>query len=152
LRFHCNLYRYAADVSKAAAEINRAAAPVVKKSADLVARELSKDVDSTLKAAAGAIKSSGIDVEPLVGASKQAGSAAKEAVNTAEPVFLKAFGDAVSFVQHLDSAVITAASAVGIVAVATAPLWVPAAAKAVRGYAVGLYKLKIQFTHSLQAA
>lgn len=130
------------DVSKAAAELNKVAAPVVKRELDVVTRELSKDLDSTLKAAQGVIKSSGIDVEPLVGASKQVGSVAKEAVNTAEPAVFKAFNDAVNFVQHLDGAVITAASAVGIVAVATAPLWVPRAIKAVRGYAGGISAIK----------
>ena len=125
----------ARDVSKAAVELNKAAAPVVKKELDIVSRELSKDVDATLKAAGGAIKSSGVDVDPLVGASKQVGSVAKDAVNTAEPTLMKAFNDAVYFAQHLDSAVITAASAVGILAVATAPLWVPGAVKAARGYA-----------------
>ena len=129
-------------MSRAAAEINKAAAPVVKKELDIVTRELSKDVDGTLKAAGDAIKSTGIDVEPLVGASKQVGSVAKEAVNTAEPALLKAFQDAVYFAQHLDSAVVTAASAVGILAVATAPLWVPGAVKAARGYAGDISAVK----------
>lgn len=137
------------DVSKAAAELNKVAAPVVEKELNIVSRELSKDVDGTrkavdqsLKAAEGAIKSSGVDVDPLVSASKQVGSVAKDAVNTAEPVLTKAFNDAVYFAQHLDSAVITAASAVGILAVATAPLWVPGAIKAARGYAGDISAVK----------
>lgn len=132
--------------SRAVEEINKAATPVVKKSLETVSKEIEKDSVSALKAAQttvdSAIKSTGVDVDPLIGVSKKAGTIAKDAATTAQPTVVKAFNDAVSYVQHLDHAVITAAAAVGIFAAATAPLWGPSAVKALRGYAGDINAVK----------
>jgi hypothetical protein len=114
-----------------AREVTTKAAPVVKS----IGAEAGKNVDVAIKAAQGAVKSTGIDTAPIESVSKSAAGVAKSAASAAEPALVGALNSVNDYITHLPSAVTTGASALAALAVVTSPLWWDAFVRSARGYA-----------------